>query len=241
MAPRDIVVVGASAGGVEALLELARNLPHDLPAAVFVVIHSPPTARSQLPKLMSRAGMMPAAHADDAEPIEHGRIRIAPPGLHLLVKRGHVRLLQGPSENGHRPAIDPLFRSAAAAYGPRVVAVALSGVLDDGSTGAEAVETAGGTVLIQHPDEAAYPDLPLHVQERATSAEALPVVDIARRITELASTSVDAPEPGVPPTDPLERSLSSRSGLGLVDITATCPSCVTASPSAWSPATTCCA
>lgn len=225
MATRDIVTIGASAGGVEALLGLVRDLPADLPAALFVVVHSPPYARSQLPKLLQRVGTLPATHADDAEPIQPGTIRVAPPGLHLLVKRDHIRLLHGPSENGHRPAIDPLFRSAAAAYGPRTVAVALSGVLDDGSAGAAAVQAAGGVILTQEVAEAAYPDLPAHVRERADRAEELRVADIANRLVELSATPVEAPAQPQPATDPLERSLSLPASDRDVAVGAVCPSC----------------
>src|SRR5207244_3046321 len=119
----DIMVVGASAGGVEALLQLARGLPPGLPAAVFVVCHVPDGAHSVLPELLSRHGPLMAAHAQDGEPVRPGQIYVAPPDYHLLLRPGAVQLAPGPREGRHRPAIDPLFRSAARAYGPRVVGV----------------------------------------------------------------------------------------------------------------------
>jgi two-component system, chemotaxis family, protein-glutamate methylesterase/glutaminase len=113
MPDRDIVVVGASAGGVEALVGLAASLPADLPAAVFVVLHLPATGTSALPDILSRHGPLAATHVKDGEPIENGRIYVAPPDHHLLLRTGYLRLSRGPRENGHRPAVDTLFRSAA--------------------------------------------------------------------------------------------------------------------------------
>jgi two-component system chemotaxis response regulator CheB len=153
---RDIVVIGASAGGVEALQRLVANLPTFLRASVFVVLHTPEEGRSTLPAILNRAGTLPAAHAADAEHIRPGRIYVAPPGRHLLISRGRVHLSSGPKENGHRPAIDPLFRSAAKAFGSRVIAVLLSGSLDDGTAGFQVVKQAGGQTLVQDPEEALY-------------------------------------------------------------------------------------
>jgi two-component system chemotaxis response regulator CheB len=131
--PQDIVVVGASAGGVEPLMRLVGGLRADLPAAVFVVLHIPPDAPSALPAILGRAGPLPAAQAVDGEAIAHGRIYVAGPNQHLYVHRGHVRVGVGPRENGVRPSVDVLFRSASRAYGKRVVGVVLSGTLSDGS------------------------------------------------------------------------------------------------------------
>ena len=160
MAGHDIIVVGASAGGVEALTELVRGLPADLPAAVFVTIHFPSAGTSVLPRILTRQGKLQAEHASDGEPIEPGRIYVAPPDYHLLLRHGRMELLRGPRENGHRPAIDPLFRSAAVAFGPRVIGVVLSGNLDDGTSGLMAVQRRGGIVVVQDPEEAPFPSMP---------------------------------------------------------------------------------
>ncbi len=178
MIGHDIVVIGASAGGVEALSTLAAGLPADLPASVFVVLHIPPYATSVMPLIMSRAGRLPAVHAVDGEPILPGRIYIAPPDHHLLLKDGRVCLSRGAQENGHRPAIDPLFRSAALAYGPRVIGVILSGSLDDGTAGLAAVKERGGIAVVQDPADALYPGMP-------TSAVDAVEVDYVRPLREI--------------------------------------------------------
>jgi two-component system chemotaxis response regulator CheB len=157
---RDIIVVGASAGGVSALRTLARDLPGDLPAAVFVVLHVAPHAPSILPEILDRAGALSSREPDDGETIGPGTIYVARPDHHLLLDRGRVRVVRGPRENGYRPSIDVLFRSAARAYGPRVIAVVLSGALDDGAAGVRAVKERGGLVVVQAPEEASYPDMP---------------------------------------------------------------------------------
>jgi two-component system chemotaxis response regulator CheB len=156
---RDIVVIGASAGGVEALRRLVQMLPAELPAAIFVVLHVLPNTRSYLPELLSGGGLK-VAHAVDGNPIERGRIYVAPPNHHLLVESGHMHLSSGPRENRHRPALNPLFRSAALAYGPRVVGVILTGNLDDGTVGLWEIKRRGGVAVVQDPNEAVYPGMP---------------------------------------------------------------------------------
>src|SRR5262245_16882116 len=132
MPTRDIVVVGASAGGVEALIELAAGLPANLQAAVFVVLHLPPQGESRLPQILSRAGALGATMAQDGDEIQYGRIMTAAPDRHLMLTQGQARAVYGPRENHFRPAIDPLFRSAALAFGSRVIGVVLTGALNDG-------------------------------------------------------------------------------------------------------------
>jgi two-component system chemotaxis response regulator CheB len=153
-------VVGASAGGIAPLKTLAAGLPADLPASVAVVLHVSPDAPSRLPQILAHAGPLRATHAENGEPLEAGRIVVAPPDRHLLVAGGRCVVVRGPRENQARPAIDPLFRSAASTFGDRVVAVILSGARSDGVAGCAAVSARGGTVFVQRPDEADFPDMP---------------------------------------------------------------------------------
>jgi two-component system, chemotaxis family, protein-glutamate methylesterase/glutaminase len=125
MAHRDMVVIGASSGGVGALAALLAGIPDDFPAAIFVVLHVRPDAPSQLPAILNRAGHLPASHAVDAEPIRRGRVYVAPPGMQAYVHQGRMSVQRGPSENLYRPAIDPLFRTAAHHYGRRCSRIAL--------------------------------------------------------------------------------------------------------------------
>jgi two-component system chemotaxis response regulator CheB len=160
MANHDIIVIGASAGGVEALKELVRMLPAQLPAAIFVVLHVSPTIDSNLGTILSRAGTIPAVNAENDKPFQHGRIYVAVADFHLLLENDRMVLVRGPRENRHRPAIDPLFRSAALAHGPRVIGVVLSGVLDDGSIGLWQIERRGGLAVVQDPKDARFADMP---------------------------------------------------------------------------------
>jgi two-component system chemotaxis response regulator CheB len=145
MARRDIIVIGASAGGLEALKSLVARLPASLPAAVFIVWHTTPDGPGLLPEILSAAGALQVRHGIDGEPILPGRIYVAPPDHHLLVEPERVRLTRGPKENRFRPAVDALFRSAAYAFGPRVIGVVLSGLLDDGTAGLWAVKDHGAS------------------------------------------------------------------------------------------------
>jgi two-component system, chemotaxis family, protein-glutamate methylesterase/glutaminase len=160
MPPCNVIVVGASAGGVNSLTELVSRLPEALSAAVAVALHVPEGVPSMLPSILTRSGRMRAVHAVDGEPLVHGRIYVAPPGHHLLVKRRSLRVVRGPNENGHRPAVDPLFRTAARAHGRRVVGVVLSGSLGDGTAGLKAIKERGGTAVVQDPNEALFTSMP---------------------------------------------------------------------------------
>lgn len=161
MAHHDIVVIGASAGGVAALMRLVRDLPAGLPASLFVVCHFPPDHRSVLPEILSRAGPLLATHAIDGESFHPGHIYVAPPDFHLLLtEKQRVQLTRGPRENHHRPAVDPLFRSAARLYGPRVIGVVLTGFLNDGAAGLLAVRGSGGIAVVQDPADAFVASMP---------------------------------------------------------------------------------
>lgn len=194
MARRDIVTIGASAGGVEALMTIARHLPADLPAAVFVVLHIPPDGTSALPTLLSRAGQLPAEHPDDGEPVRHGRIYVAPPDHHLLLHDGRVRVVHGPRENRHRPSVDPLMRSAAQFYGPRAIGVILSGSLDDGTAGLLALKRQGGVAIVQDPAEAAFPGMPSSAMHVVKVDYCLRVARIGPTITRLVTEPIEETE-----------------------------------------------
>src|SRR4051812_19930371 len=185
---RDIVVVGASAGGVEALKSMVGALPADLPAALFVVLHIPPVSTSVLPRILERAGSLRAVHAAHGAPIERGTIYVAPPDLHMRFADGHIELDRGPKENGHRPAVDPLFLSAAHVYGSRVTGVILSGVLDDGAAGLFAVARMGGAALVQSASDALYPTMPAAAMELVESAFVGTTAELAQEIVTLAGT-----------------------------------------------------
>lgn len=193
---RDMIAVGASAGGVEALRTVVAGLPADLPAAVLVVLHVPRQAPSALAAILDRSGALSAATAVDGETPQPGRIYVAPADRHLMLIGGRLRLSHGPAENGHRPAIDPLFRSVARALGPRVIAVVLSGSRDDGAAGAAAVAAQGGQVVVQEPAEALFSSMPRAVLSRVGSASARPVSEIGKLLGELCQ--VDVAEEAVP-------------------------------------------
>jgi two-component system, chemotaxis family, protein-glutamate methylesterase/glutaminase len=173
-----VVVVGASAGGVEALTGLAAGLPADLDAAVLVVLHFPRNVESRLARVVSRAGPLPAEQARDGELLQPGHIYVAPPDHHLIVRDGHAQVARGPHENGFRPSIDVLFRSAAVAYGPHAIAVVLSGARDDGVAGASAIGRRGGCVYVQEPAEALFGTLPALAASQDHPDRVLPLADL---------------------------------------------------------------
>jgi len=190
----DIIAIGASAGGVEALTRLVRELPRDLPAAVFVVVHFPAYGQSLLPTILSAQGHLPAAHAVDDETIVRGHVYVAPPDHHLLLEEGRMRCWRGPRENRTRPAIDPLFRTAAQIYGPRVAAVVLSGTLQDGTAGLSLVKQSGGIAIVQDPKEALFPEMPLSAIHRVPVDYVLPVPEIGPLLVRLAQPHRDTDE-----------------------------------------------
>ncbi|HEV3365550.1 MAG TPA: chemotaxis protein CheB [Acidimicrobiia bacterium] len=186
MAGHDIIVVGASAGGVEALSTLVSDLPDDLPAAVFIVLHMGPHTSTALPKILGRRTKLRVGHPRDGEPVELNRVYVAIPDHHLLLGQGAIRVTSGPRENGHRPAVDTLFRSAAAVYGPRVVGVVLSGTKDDGTAGLRAIHERGGVAVVQDPEEALFPGMPQSAIARDHPEYVLPVGAIGDVLSKLA-------------------------------------------------------
>lgn len=190
-----VVVIGASAGGVEALIQLVKQLPPRLNAAVFVAMHFPAGSVSSLPEILNRANTLPAAHPHHGETIRPGRIYVAPPDHHLLIHADTIELGDGPKENGHRPAIDVMFRSAAQAHGPGVVGVVLTGMLDDGTNGLRAIKAAGGVTLVQDPAEAMFRGMPDNAIARADIDQVLPLATLAKHIADLvANTAENSPK-----------------------------------------------
>lgn len=184
---RDIIVVGGSAGAVEATRALAAALPADLPAAVFVVVHRGPQEPQLLGRILDAAGPLPAVEAEEGMRFERGRIYVAPPDRHLLVARDHLHVRRGPRENRMRPGVDPLFRSAAVGCSTRVIAVVLTGMLDDGTAGLRAVKRCGGLALVQDPAGAAYDQMPRSAIEHAPVDHVRPLAGIAPLLAELAA------------------------------------------------------
>lgn len=214
-AGRDIVVVAASAGGVEALLTLLPLLPADLPAAVLVVLHVPAAGGRTLPGIFGRAGRLPAVAAVDGEPLHPGHVYVAPPNHHLLVIDGTIRLSTGPRHQGHRPAADPLFFSAALTAGPRTIAVVLSGTLHDSAAGCAAVERRGGIVLIQDPAESAYQGMPRAALAATRHATVLRLREMAARIDEQSRDPAPGPDMGADLAADLELAAELEQKLGI--------------------------
>ncbi len=191
MSGHDIIVIGASAGGVEALSKVVSQLPADFPAAIFIVLHVSPHGTSALPQILSRAGSLPATHPKDGQAIEAGHIYVAPPDQHLLLKQGSITLTHGPRENGNRPAVDPLLRTAARIYGDRVIGVILSGVLDDGTAGLKAVKQRGGIAIAQDPDDALYSSMPRSAIENVDVDYVTPIADMGALLSSLVNQPAD--------------------------------------------------
>ena len=175
---RDIIVIGASAGGVQALCKVIEDLPAGFPAAVFVVLHVSPDGYSALPAILSRSGSLPASHPADGEVIRPGRVYVAPPDRHLAIQNSHIHLSRNATENGHRPAVDVLFRTAARSYGPRVAGVVLTGNLDDGTVGLAAIKKCGGVAVVQDPKDADYPGMPTSALANVDVDHVLPLAGI---------------------------------------------------------------
>jgi two-component system, chemotaxis family, protein-glutamate methylesterase/glutaminase len=234
MPHKDVIVVGASAGGVEVLKTLTAALPADLGAAVLVVLHLAPSSPSVLPALLQRRCALPVAFATDGEALRAGRVYVAPPDRHLVVDyEDRVRTTRAPRENHSRPAIDPLFRSAALAYGPRVIGALLSGRLDDGTAGIWAVKDRGGTVVVQDPEDALHPDMPRNALRYTTADHVVGAEAIAPLLARLVREPLPAAEPAPVPRElelevriAMEDRAPRRSVLSLGPISPyTCPEC----------------
>ena len=205
---QGVVAIGASAGGVEAVTHLAAGLSENLAYAVLIVLHLPANAPSVLGRIVDRAGPLPASTAVDGQPLQAGRIYVAPPGRHLMASREHVTLTKGPTENGFRPAINTLFRSVAVAFGSRAVGVLMSGVLDDGVLGMGAIRARGGTTICQDPDDAVFPSMPL-------SAKAAGVVDHEAAAKDIGALLAGLPARPVPAVFPPDAAMEEENRIAM--------------------------
>jgi two-component system chemotaxis response regulator CheB len=212
---RKIVAIGASAGGVEALTTIIGSLPADFPAPIAVVMHIPAESPSFLPAILSRRGALQAKHAEDGETLRNGVVYVAPPDRHILIDPDlTVRTPRGPRENRHRPAVDPLFRSAALAFGSHAIGTVLSGNLDDGTAGLIAIKKCGGIAIVQDPDEAMYPGMPQNAIEHVDVDHVLPLSLIGEQLVR----SVNEDRPAVIIEEPqmvLEKKIAEFTAEGL--------------------------
>jgi two-component system chemotaxis response regulator CheB len=201
---KDIIVIGASAGGIDALKTIVSDLPAELPATILITLHTAPYSLGILPEILERSGNLPASNATDLEQIQRGRIYVAPPDFHLLLEApGFLRVTKGPKENRFRPAVDPLFRSAAHAFGPRVIGVVLTGWLDDGTAGLWAVKERGGTAVVQHPEDSFASGMPLNAVKHVEVDHITPLREIAPLLVRLAGEPVRK-EGEIPMSDQME-------------------------------------
>jgi two-component system chemotaxis response regulator CheB len=213
MPKQNIIVIGASAGGVEALQTLVAGFPPDLDASIFVVLHigRGTDGQSHLPEILARAGPLSAQPARHEAYYQKATIYVAPPDCHLLIRRNQIHLSHGPKENRTRPAINPLFRSAAEECGGQVAGVLLTGLLDDGVAGLAEIKRRGGIAVVEDPATALFPDMPKNAMKRVEVDYVLPLPQIAPLLSRL--TIEDRPTSGK--EEPVERKTS---GL-------TCPEC----------------
>jgi two-component system chemotaxis response regulator CheB len=230
---RRVIVIGASLGGVSALKRLCLGLPKDSPAPICIVLHVG-AHKSILPEILRSAGALPAAHARDGEPLTNGHIHIAPPDHHMRIDGDAVRISRGPKEHHSRPAIDPLFRSAARSLGPRAIGVVLTGLLDDGTAGMQAIKEVGGTCMVQDPNEAAAPSMPASVLKYVAVDHCIRLDEFGPLLSRLAAEPVVESSRS---TEPAIRTLHEDDiSLGLGDAmehlraigrpsTFTCPDC----------------
>jgi two-component system chemotaxis response regulator CheB len=234
-AHRDIVVIGASAGGVTALLALAKTLPADFPAPIFIVLHVAPNSPSIMPELLSSVSALEARHPQNGETVRPGVIYLAPPDHHLLLEDDRVLVTRGPKENRFRPSIDALFRSAAYTYGPRVIGVVLTGYLDDGTSGLWSVQHMGGLAIIQDPHDAEQPAMPTNALEFVEADYLVPLAQLGALLVRLTREPAPA-KVHLPAVEldllQLELTIAKQGGgfeLGIIDkgrlTPFTCPDC----------------
>jgi two-component system chemotaxis response regulator CheB len=186
MPQHNIVVIGASAGGLPALTSIIEGLPANLPASVLIAMHSSSNGQGVLPQVLARISTLPVAFATDGEVLVAGRIYIARPDFHLIVGPTSLALVHGPRENGFRPAIDPMFRTAAREYGRRVIGIVLSGALSDGTYGLSVIKQYGGTAVAQSPKDAIIPSMPQSAIQHVDVDYVLPAAEIASLIVRLS-------------------------------------------------------
>jgi len=212
MANHDIITIGASAGGVEALIKLVAGLPADLPASVFIVQHMAAESRGELAEVLGYRGVLPVETATDRREIERSHVYVAPPDHHLMIDRSYMYVNHGPRENLTRPAVDPLFRSAAVVHGPHVIGVILSGTLDDGASGLLAIKRCGGLAVVQDPEDALYPDMPRSALDVVGVDACLALGDLPPLLTRLAQEPPGSPK--APPETLLAEVEMSRTESG---------------------------
>jgi two-component system, chemotaxis family, protein-glutamate methylesterase/glutaminase len=198
MSVRSVVTIGASAGGLEAIRSVLAGVPTEIDAALLVVMHMPPSGGSTLANILDRVGPLPAGPATDGELLEPGRVVVCVPDHHLMVADGRVAVRRAPQENGHRPAVDPLFRTAARYYGAQSVGVVLSGTLSDGTSGLQAIRRAGGIAVVQDPDDALYNGMPTSALKIAGADHVLPAAEIGPLLASLAAGFTADPVRAVP-------------------------------------------
>jgi two-component system chemotaxis response regulator CheB len=234
MASSQIVVVGASAGGLEALRTLVAGLPRNFPAPICVVLHTSPQSPGILDEILQRSGPLPAAQAREFDRLRPGHIYVAPPDHHLLVEPGKLRIARGPKENRFRPAIDPLFRSAAQVFGPGAIGVILTGNLDDGAAGLWAIKRLGGVTVVQDPDDALFPAMPRSAIAHAHGVDyTVGLSQIPPLLTELTAKPVAERAPAAVPEEvEIEVKIASEhnaldSGLERIAVPSpfSCPEC----------------
>jgi two-component system chemotaxis response regulator CheB len=198
-ATNQIVVIGASAGGIEALRTIAADLPAEFPVPICVVIHSAPEAPGLVGEILDRVGPLHATNARNRQRLAPGHIYVAPPDFHLVVEPGILRVTKGPRENRFRPAIDPLFRSAAQVYGPGAIGVVLTGSLDDGTAGLWAIKQLGGIAIVQDPLDALFPGMPENALRHVNVDHVVPLASIAPLLVALTSRAVPVEQPAEVP------------------------------------------